>query len=146
MTRTPAMPSCRVDMLWPMFSRTSRYAAFESRWNLREATTMIGNTSRPTSASCHESANSRISENTISIAADANWSRPNWTSSPIDSTSAVMRAISTPDLIRSKKASDWRWMWSNTRTRRARRNPSPARLIRTYCWRDAAYAPATTIR
>ena len=54
MTRTPAMPSCSVDRFWPMFSRTSRYAAFESRWNLRDATMMTGITSIPTSVSCHD--------------------------------------------------------------------------------------------
>ena len=46
----------------------------------------------------------------MSIAAETNCSSPNWTSSPIDSMSAVMRAMSTPDLLRSKNASDWRWM------------------------------------
>ena len=34
-----------------------------------------------------------------------------------------------------RSASDCRWMWANSLTRSDRRNPSPARLTKTYCWR-----------
>ena len=96
---------------------------------------MIGSTIRATSVSCHESRNSTTSENVSRIAAATNCSTPHCTSSASDSMSAVIRDTSTPDLLRSKKASDWRWMWSNTRMRRIRRKPSPARLTKTCCCR-----------
>ena len=101
-------------------------------------------TSSPTMVSCHDIASISTSAKTTSRIAETNCSRPHCTSSDIDSMSAVMRETSTPDLLRSKNASDWRSMWSKTRTRSARRNPSPARLTNTYCWRDDRYATITT--
>ena len=50
----PAMPSWSADRFCPIRSRTSRYAAFESRWNLREAMMMIGITSSAAIVSCHD--------------------------------------------------------------------------------------------
>ena len=96
---------------------------------------MIGSTSSATSVSCHDRTNSTTSENDEQDRRRDELQQPHCTSSAIDSMSAVIRDTSTPDLLRSKKASDWRWMWSNTRMRRMRRNPSPARLTNTYCWR-----------
>ena len=104
----------------------------------------IGITSIATSVSCHDRKMRSTNENVISRPAVTNWRRPHCTSSDIDSMSAVMRAISTPDLWRSKKPSDCFWMCPNTLTRSSRRNPSPARLTKMNCWRDATYDIATT--
>ena len=50
-TRTPAMPSWSCDSVLPMPSRTSRYALFESRWNLMLASTTNGTQMRHSSSS-----------------------------------------------------------------------------------------------
>ena len=94
---------------------------------------MTGNTSSASNVSCHDMISSTTSANVTNSAADTNCSRPHCTSSLIDSMSAVMRDTSTPALLRSKNANDWRWMCPNRRNRRARRNPSPAMFTYTYC-------------
>ena len=93
---------------------------------------------------CQLNARSKMKENVTRSPAPTNCRRPHCTNSAIDSMSAVIRATSTPDLFRSKKANDCFCMCPNTRTRSSLRNPSPARLMNTYCWRDARYAAATT--
>ena len=73
----------------------------ESRWNRREAMRITGTTSMQTSVNCQEYTNSRANVKTMSSAADRNCCRPNCTSSPIESMSAVMRETSTPACSRS---------------------------------------------
>ena len=100
---------------------------FESRWNFTDAIATIGTEIRHTSANFHDITTRRVSESTSNRPFDRNCSKPNCTSSAIESMSEVMREMSTPAFSRSKKPSESDCMWLNTRTRMSRRKLSPMR-------------------
>jgi ABC-type phosphate transport system permease subunit len=95
------------------------------------ATTTIGRPIRHTSASCHDMTKSTMIVITRSSALLTNMISPTWTSSERDSTSAVMREITTPAFSLSKNDMERAWRWSNTRVRRSRRKFSPTRFTAT---------------
>ena len=100
-TRTPAMPSWSCESVLPMPSRTSRYALFESRWNLMLASTTNGTQIRHSRSSFHDTTASTNTDTTSRIPLLTNMSRPICTSSCSESTSLVMRDTITPAFSRS---------------------------------------------
>ena len=99
-----------------------------------------------TRASSHDITISAASKPISSKPLVTNWTSPSWISSCSESMSDVMRATSLPVCSRSKKPIDMAWMWSNTRTRRSRRNDSPTRLTSRICSRDSTRAMIDTTR
>ena len=140
--RIPDSPSWSVASVWPIRSRSVRYATFERRWKRTLDAITIGKATRHTADSRGDTIRIAISDPTSNRPFWTNISRPVWTSSVSASMSDVMRDTSRPVCSSPKKSSESDWRWSKTRTRRSRRKASPTRAT-SQIWRRPKTKPAT---